>query len=169
MVLDRMLDGTVYGGDDLGIVTMATVVIMLTTFTRVEDEKSEYALVLSLWIFTHHGICSVCYTYSIYIVYIVYIFCLLYIIFIYIHVKSFLVQPSNPFMSSDPGCFHLLWCLTEVSFSAQIFVFFVGRRAKIVENYAPEDSHGTWKYLVWKMIFLFWGVYSQVPCWSFGV
>lgn len=48
MVLDRMLDGTVYGGDDLVIVTIATVVIMLTTFTRVEDEKSEYALVLSL-------------------------------------------------------------------------------------------------------------------------
>lgn len=48
MVLDSMLDGAVYGGDDLVIVTMATVVIMLTTFTRVEDEKSEYALVLSL-------------------------------------------------------------------------------------------------------------------------
>ncbi len=70
-----MLNGSVYGGVDLVIVIVATILMILTMFVMVEDEKSEYALVF------HHELSRITY---------VCIFIYIYRIILYIYIFRFL-------------------------------------------------------------------------------
>ena len=160
----------------LSCLTMATVVIMLTTFTRVEDEKSEYALVLSLWIFTHHGICSVCYIYIyiLYTLYILYIFFVCYILSIYIYILYMLNHTSStlqPFHVFRSRMLPVALMSYRGLLKSKSLYFLLGGGKKLLRstplkiNMEPEhDGFGRWFN-----DFPFPGVYSQVPCWSSGV
>ena len=115
-----MLNGSVYGGVDLVIVIVATILMILTMFVMVEDEKSEYALVF------HHELSRITY---------VCIFIYIYRIILYIYISIFVfpscelltLNPPTPVFAEEQGCFHLLWCLTAASWRANLCLFGGGR------------------------------------------